>query len=94
VNSSIFELSLALAMDEDRCSVPMIRQQPRLPFPFGERDLEAERRLFGDRRSAFSFEHLASEFEAADEGNDSGIGELISLLYKLSFCDPLSSYYI
>ncbi len=68
-------------MDEDRCSVTTIRQQPRLPFPFGERDLEAERRLFGDRRSAFSFEHLASEFEAEDEGHDSGIGELISSFF-------------
>ncbi len=74
-----------------------------VPFPFGNRDPEQDRRLFGeDRRPAFKFETMASEFETADEWNDSGIGQLtylnlikvivsgrnISLIFHLirSFC--------
>ncbi len=51
-----------------------------VPFPFGNRDPEQDRRLFGeDRRPAFKFETMASEFETADEWNDSGIGQLTYL---------------
>ena len=45
-----------------------------LPFPYGDRDGEEDRRLFG-RRPPFKFETMASEFETGDEWNDSGIGE-------------------
>jgi hypothetical protein len=52
-----------------------------LPFPFGERDGEQDRRLFGEvvsARPAFKFETMASEFETAEDcWNDSGIGKLV-----------------
>ena len=52
-----------------------------LPFPFGERDGEQDRRLFGEvvvsARPAFKFETMASEFETAEDWNDSGIGKLM-----------------
>ena len=47
-----------------------------LPFPYGERDAERDRQLFGEAgRTVFKFETMASEFETSDEWNDSGIGE-------------------
>ena len=57
--------------------------KPRLPFPFGERDPEADKRLFGDRRPDLHFEHFASELEAQDDGHDSGIGRSSQLFIKL-----------
>jgi hypothetical protein len=49
-----------------------------LPFPFGERDVTKDRQLFGEGgRPSFKFETMASEFETADEWNDSGIGKAI-----------------
>jgi hypothetical protein len=69
-------------MDEDRFPVRSSFLQPGIPFPFGDRDQEIDRRLFGDRRPAFSFEHLASEFETADDGQDSGIGEFHQNLHN------------
>ena len=47
-----------------------------LPFPYGERDAERDRQLFGEAgRTVFKFETMASEFETSDEWNDSGLGE-------------------
>jgi hypothetical protein len=62
------------AMDLDRFSTRGGYLAPCLPFPYGDRDLEADKRLFGERRSAFHFEHLASKLEAQDDSHDSGIG--------------------
>ena len=56
--------------------------QPRLPFPFGERDPEVDRRLFGDQRPpAYRFQHLASLMQNPDDGHDSGIGTAFKILF-------------
>ena len=67
-------------MDVDRMPVTSGLPKPRLPFPFGERDPEADKRLFGDRRPDLHFEHFASELEAQDDGHDSGIGRFLNFL--------------
>ena len=51
-----------------------------LPFPFGEKHQEKDRILFGDKKSTFKFEHLASEFEMSEDGNDSGIDSEVSTI--------------
>ena len=55
-------------------SFPADLTASRPPFPF---DLKREggTDIFGERKSSFHFETLASEYEGQDEGHDSGIGE-------------------